>query len=115
MQFLFLHAAIRKSQTIIPADEAGENTAENGQSFILFFFSNSLSLLYVLMSAMINCAGSRKDSEPNGCFSEDEGRKRGMILPFQPLIMTFHKVNYFVDMPKVQLLITIFFLLELIL
>ncbi|XP_021891749.1 ABC transporter G family member 31 [Carica papaya] len=27
-------------------------------------------------------------------------RKKGMILPFQPLAMTFHNVNYFVDMPK---------------
>lgn len=27
--------------------------------------------------------------------------KKGMILPFQPLAMTFHNVNYFVDMPKV--------------
>ncbi|MQM15829.1 hypothetical protein Taro_048780 [Colocasia esculenta] len=26
--------------------------------------------------------------------------ERGMILPFQPLSMTFHNVNYFVDMPK---------------
>ncbi|KAI4306609.1 hypothetical protein L6164_029870 [Bauhinia variegata] len=25
---------------------------------------------------------------------------KGMILPFQPLTMTFHNVNYFVDMPK---------------
>ncbi|ONM54620.1 hypothetical protein ZEAMMB73_Zm00001d020255 [Zea mays] len=23
-----------------------------------------------------------------------------MILPFQPLTMMFHKINYFVDMPK---------------
>ena len=28
-----------------------------------------------------------------------------MILPFLPLTMTFHNVNYFVDMPKVILLI----------
>lgn len=27
-------------------------------------------------------------------------KKKGMILPFQPLAMTFHNVNYFVDMPK---------------
>ncbi|CAA0842345.1 ABC transporter G family member 31, partial [Striga hermonthica] len=27
-------------------------------------------------------------------------QKKGMILPFQPLTMTFHNVNYFVDMPK---------------
>ncbi|WOG90844.1 hypothetical protein DCAR_0310090 [Daucus carota subsp. sativus] len=31
----------------------------------------------------------------------DSGPKRkGMILPFQPLTMTFHNVDYFVDMPK---------------
>ena len=28
--------------------------------------------------------------------------KRGMILPFQPLSLTFHNMNYFVDMPKVS-------------
>ncbi|KAL8516358.1 hypothetical protein ACS0TY_014856 [Phlomoides rotata] len=27
-------------------------------------------------------------------------KKKGMILPFQPLTITFHNVNYFVDMPK---------------
>jgi hypothetical protein len=27
---------------------------------------------------------------------------KGMILPFQPLAMTFHHVNYAVDMPKVR-------------
>ncbi|CAN1252472.1 ABC transporter G family member 31, partial [Linum perenne] len=33
--------------------------------------------------------------------SETERSKRtGMILPFEPLTMTFHKVNYFVDLPK---------------
>ncbi|XP_047319537.1 ABC transporter G family member 31 isoform X2 [Impatiens glandulifera] len=32
--------------------------------------------------------------------STTSDRKRGMILPFQPLTMTFHNVNYFVDMPK---------------
>lgn len=28
--------------------------------------------------------------------------KKGMILPFKPLTMTFHNVNYYVDMPKVN-------------
>ncbi|XP_022948220.1 ABC transporter G family member 31-like [Cucurbita moschata] len=27
-------------------------------------------------------------------------KEKGMILPFQPLTMTFHNVNYFVDTPK---------------
>ncbi|XP_022948217.1 ABC transporter G family member 31-like isoform X1 [Cucurbita moschata] len=37
-------------------------------------------------------------------FSETSPRagktEKGMILPFQPLTMTFHNVNYFVDTPK---------------
>ena len=28
--------------------------------------------------------------------------KRGMVLPFTPLTMTFDSVNYFVDMPRVS-------------
>lgn len=32
---------------------------------------------------------------------EGGNKKKGMTLPFQPLTMTFHNVNYFVDMPKV--------------
>ena len=29
--------------------------------------------------------------------------KKGMILPFQPLAMSFDSVNYFVDMPPVRI------------
>lgn len=36
-----------------------------------------------------------------GKSAKDDSNKKGMILPFQPLTMTFHNVNYFVDMPKV--------------
>ncbi|KAK8467132.1 hypothetical protein PHAVU_008G261600 [Phaseolus vulgaris] len=32
--------------------------------------------------------------------AREDSNKKGMILPFQPLTMTFHNVNYFVDMPK---------------
>ncbi|RWR92141.1 ABC transporter-like protein [Cinnamomum micranthum f. kanehirae] len=31
--------------------------------------------------------------------SQTHSSKKGMILPFQPLSMTFHNVNYYVDMP----------------
>ncbi|XP_019100820.1 PREDICTED: ABC transporter G family member 31-like [Camelina sativa] len=31
---------------------------------------------------------------------QGKSEKKGMILPFQPLTMTFHNVNYYVDMPK---------------
>ena len=30
------------------------------------------------------------------------GGARGMVLPFQPLALTFHHVNYYVDMPKAR-------------
>jgi len=29
--------------------------------------------------------------------------KKGMILPFQPLAMSFDTVNYYVDMPAVRI------------
>lgn len=31
------------------------------------------------------------------------GPKRGMVLPFTPLAMSFDAVNYFVDVPPVEL------------
>ncbi|CAO2840837.1 unnamed protein product [Amaranthus hypochondriacus] len=40
-----------------------------------------------------------KDSIQIGAFINNQ-KQKGMILPFQPLNMTFHNVNYFVDMPK---------------
>nr|QVT92296.1 ABC transporter [Salvia miltiorrhiza] len=37
---------------------------------------------------------------PNTTSGIDGIEKKGMILPFKPLTLTFHNVNYFVDMPK---------------
>ena len=57
-------------------------------------------------------------SNPNGLSRNDDSSleaangvtaKRGMVLPFTPLAMSFNKVNYFVDMPAVSIdLILIF-------
>ena len=45
---------------------------------------------------------SKKSSDKNGSKSSgDEGKASGMILPFEPMTMTFHGVNYYVDMPQV--------------
>ncbi|XP_050236360.1 ABC transporter G family member 31 [Mercurialis annua] len=41
-----------------------------------------------------------QELELNQASAVEGSRKKGMILPFQPLTMTFHNVNYFVDMPK---------------
>lgn len=50
---------------------------------------------------------SEKSSEGDGngsvaCTKPTGGdiKAKGMILPFEPLTMTFHNVNYYVDMPK---------------
>lgn len=39
-----------------------------------------------------------EQSQSNG---ENSGRKRGMVLPFEPHSITFDDVSYSVDMPQV--------------
>ncbi|CAK7331242.1 unnamed protein product [Dovyalis caffra] len=41
-----------------------------------------------------------REFELNQTSLHEGSKNKGMILPFQPLTMTFHNVNYFVDMPK---------------
>ncbi|KAK4492092.1 hypothetical protein RD792_002889 [Penstemon davidsonii] len=64
---------IKSSQTIVPVDDDQGNSASNGQD---------------------------ETHASNRISGKDGKEKKGMILPFQPLAMTFHNVNYFVDMPK---------------
>ncbi|GAB2285728.1 ABC transporter G member 31 [Dionaea muscipula] len=64
---------LKKAQTVIPLDTPEDNGGKDGA----------------------------KDRESQlQASSSTNGKRKGMILPFQPLIMTFYKVNYFVDMPK---------------
>ncbi|EEF36755.1 ABC transporter G family member 31 [Ricinus communis] len=48
----------------------------------------------------VSAGNSDEGLELNQISSLESNRRKGMILPFQPLTMTFHNVNYFVDMPK---------------
>ncbi|KAL2898725.1 ABC transporter G family member 31 [Bienertia sinuspersici] len=60
-------------------------------------------LLYALLFnniVTIALAYLNHDKIKSNGASSNSGKKKGMILPFQPLSMTFHNVNYFVDMPK---------------
>lgn len=34
--------------------------------------------------------------------NSNSSEKKGMVLPFQPLSLTFNHVNYYVDMPAVS-------------
>ncbi|KAI5408719.1 ABC transporter G family member 31 isoform X2 [Lathyrus oleraceus] len=47
-------------------------------------------------------SSDRDDNEPQkrSKSTNGENKNKGLILPFQPLTMTFHNVNYYVDMPK---------------
>ncbi|KAK8562398.1 hypothetical protein V6N12_010479 [Hibiscus sabdariffa] len=51
-------------------------------------------------SSVTNDVGKEK-LKPDAPSAEGSSKK-GMILPFQPLAITFQNVNYFVDMPKVM-------------
>lgn len=44
-------------------------------------------------------SGSRSEHFDGGVMTT-EGRKRGMVLPFQPLSIAFNSINYYVDMPS---------------
>ncbi|KAE8039264.1 hypothetical protein FH972_011692 [Carpinus fangiana] len=65
---------LQKVQTVIPHDDTEENSASDGMN------------------------GHGPELSPTS--AKEGSKKKGMILPFQPLTMTFHNVNYFVDMPK---------------
>lgn len=48
---------------------------------------------------------SKENEEDNRAENNSERKsfyvKRGMVLPFTPLTMSFDNINYYVDMPKV--------------
>ncbi|XP_042513197.1 ABC transporter G family member 31-like isoform X2 [Macadamia integrifolia] len=65
---------LRKPQTVIPLDSMEQNS---------------------------DCDVVRsQESDLIHISTQNKSAKKGMILPFQPLSMTFHHINYFVDMPK---------------
>ncbi|KAJ0020073.1 hypothetical protein Pint_32396 [Pistacia integerrima] len=59
-----------------------------------FLFNNILTMALAYLHL------ASKKFERNTRSAEESFKKKGMILPFQPLIMSFHYVNYSVDMPK---------------
>ena len=44
----------------------------------------------------------------------DGQTKRGMVLPFQPLSLTFKHVNYYVDMPAVSIFSQLIYVMTLL-
>ncbi|XP_071737932.1 ABC transporter G family member 31-like [Rutidosis leptorrhynchoides] len=69
---------------------------------VLFNIIVTLALAYLkpIKNAQVVFTGDEANTELLPDNSSTGSRKRGMTLPFKPLSMSFHNVNYFVDMPK---------------
>lgn len=64
-------------------------------------------LTYILKSSeelqCLEISGESNTMEPSSMAADEVASKRGMILPFTPLTMSFDSVNYYVDMPSVRI------------
>ena len=53
------------------------------------------------MSSLSNASGPSRNADSSLEVAHGVAPKRGMVLPFTPLAMSFDDVNYYVDMPPV--------------
>ena len=60
------------------------------------------------MSSRSSSRGLDRNADSSLEVSSGVAPKRGMVLPFTPLAMSFDSVNYFVDMPAVIFLFSVF-------
>ncbi|KAI4379328.1 hypothetical protein MLD38_005643 [Melastoma candidum] len=61
--------------------------------------NNTREMMMRRMSSQSNTNGLSNYSEVSLDFPNGIGSKKGMVLPFTPLAMSFDSVNYYVDMP----------------
>lgn len=54
------------------------------------------------LSARMSNSSSNGVSRVMSIGSNEAAARRGMVLPFNPLAMSFDNVNYYVDMPAVS-------------
>ena len=54
------------------------------------------------MSSRSNSNGINRNADSTLESANGVAPKRGMVLPFTPLAMSFDSVNYYVDMPAVR-------------
>ena len=71
------------------------------QDHVLIFFQRCLPCLQAGGSAR-GLGGSQRLSGTLSGSNIPAGGK-GMVLPFDPLDLTFHHLNYYVDLPKVRI------------
>ncbi len=66
-----------------------------------------MQIVYRLLFSMswgssISSAGANSDQSDAVAEADVALRKKGMVLPFQPLSIAFNHINYFIDMPPVS-------------
>ncbi|XP_045820317.1 ABC transporter G family member 31-like [Trifolium pratense] len=70
---------------------------------LVFNILTTLALTYLNPLTKPRAVSQDEDSQNSSDKVDNEStkssKKKGMILPFEPLTMTFHNVNYYVDMP----------------
>ncbi|KAA3458575.1 ABC transporter G family member 31-like [Gossypium australe] len=66
---------------------------------VLIGYAVIFNIIVTLALAYLNPLSKGKAIVPEETEENSGSSKKGMILPFEPLAMTFHNVNYFVDMP----------------
>ncbi|KAK4762338.1 hypothetical protein SAY86_008106 [Trapa natans] len=86
---------LRKAQNVVPADATEQNSSANA----------------VRLKSKFSCTEKKTERNDSSISGTDlksgsspssparRRKQKGMILPFQPLTMTFNDVNYYVDMP----------------
>jgi ABC-type multidrug transport system ATPase subunit/ABC-type multidrug transport system permease subunit len=71
---------------------------------VLFNILVTLALTFLnpleKQQAVVSKENTEENRAENGSKSKSIDVKRGMVLPFTPLTMSFDNVNYYVDMPK---------------
>ncbi|KVH94078.1 hypothetical protein Ccrd_003864 [Cynara cardunculus var. scolymus] len=65
---------------------------------VLLLYALVFNIIVTLTLAYLN-----PGNQPSPAKADTGSRRQGMTLPFKPLSMTFHNINYLVDMPKVHL------------
>ncbi|GAB2293477.1 transcription factor [Dionaea muscipula] len=98
-----------KPQTIIPKEaasemeEEGEGITRPTEDSVPLSSATGNNTREAMTLRMLMSLSSRHRTSRNGNFSlhlsNGAGPKRGMVLPFTALAMSFNDVNYYVDMP----------------
>ncbi|KAL3598391.1 hypothetical protein D5086_006309 [Populus alba] len=96
-----------KPQAIISEETTKKGTTSKKgslpQSLASSDGNNTSEMELLRMSSPSNPSGPIKNSDSTLEAANGVAPKRGMVLPFTPLSMSFEDVNYFVDMPPVRI------------